>query len=203
MKRRLFTLLLACLMVCTCIVPAAAYTPQVRAIDPNDNSDITMTPVMSYNELLDYMVEVKHFSREEAVQLLPKTRASDGNRVLSVTLSVDNKPSYKPTLDFYCHVSVGDGVWGIQDIYLVQMDRSSNGLTKQFSGDVNVWLRGPERIEYVVNGDFYNNGTTTISAGGKVEISIGNSAGIEFSASIATTNNWYGYCYNNAIKRFT
>ena len=203
MKRRLFTLLLACLMVCTCIVPAAAYTPQVRAIDPNDNSDITMTPVMSYNELLDYMVEVKHFSREEAVRLLPRTRASEGNRVLSVTLSVDNKPSYKPTLDFYCHVSVGDGVWGIQDIYLVQMDRSSNGLTKQFSGDVNVWLRGPERIEYVVNGDFYNNGTTTISAGGKVEISIGNSAGIEFSASIATTNNWYGYCYNNAIKRFT
>ena len=203
MKRRLFTLLLACLMVCTCIVPAAAYTPQVRAIDPNDNSDITMTPVMSYNELLDYMVEVKHFSREEAVQLRPKTRASDGNRVLSVTLSVDNKPSYKPTLDFYCHVSVGDGVWGIQDIYLVQMDRSSNGLTKQFSGDVNVWLRGPERIEYVVNGDFYNNGTTTVSAGGKVEISIGHSAKIEFSASVTTTNNWYGYCYNNAIKRFT
>jgi hypothetical protein len=29
---------------------------------------------------------------------------------------VDNQPSYKPTLDFYCHVSVGDGVWGIQDI---------------------------------------------------------------------------------------
>lgn len=203
MKRRLFTLLLACLMVCTCIVPAAAYTPQVRDIDPNDHSGISMTPVMSYNELLDYMVEVKHFSREEALQLIPKTRASDGNKVLSVTLSVENKPLYKPTLDFYCHVSVGDGVWGIQDIYLVQMDRSSGGITKQFSGEVNVWLRGPERIEYVVNGDFYNYGTTTVSAGGKVQIGIGNVATLEFSATVTTTDNWYAYCYNNAIKRFT
>ncbi len=38
---------------------------------------------------------------------------------------------------------------------------------------------------------------------GKVEISIVNSAKIEFSASVTTTTNWYGYCYNNAIKRFT
>lgn len=203
MKRRWFTLLLACLMVCTCIVPAAAYTPQVRDIDPNDRSGISMTPVMSYNELLDYMVEVKHFSREEALQLIPNTRASDGNKVLSVTLSVENKPLYKPTLDFYCHVSVGDGVWGIQDIYLVQMDRSSGGITKQFSGDVNVWLRGPERIEYVVNGDFYNYGTTTVSLGGKVNIDIGKNATLAFSASVTTTDNWYAYCYNNAIKRFT
>lgn len=203
MKRRLFTLLLACLMVCTCIVPAAAYTPQVRDIDLNDHSGISMTPVMSYNELLDYMVEVKHFSREEALQLIPKTRASDGNKVLSVTLSVENKPSYKPTLDFYCHVSVGDGVWGIQDIYLVQMDRSSGGITKQFSGEVNVWLRGPERIEYVVNGDFYNYGTTTVSFGGKVNIDIGKNAKLDFSASVTTTDNWYAYCYDNAIKRFT
>lgn len=203
MKRRSFTLLLACLMVCTCIVPTAAYTPQVRDIDPNDHSGISMTPVMSYNELLDYMVEVKHFSREEALQLIPKTRASDGNKILSVTLSVENKPLYKPTLDFYCHVSVGDGVWGIQDIYLVQMDRSSGGITKQFSGEVNVWLRGPERIEYVVNGDFYNYGTTTVSFGGKVNIDIGKNATLVFSASVTTTDNWYTYCYDNAIKRFT
>lgn len=174
-----------------------------RVINTNDTSGITVSPIMSYAEMLDYMVNVKHFSREEAIRLLPKTRASDGNRILSVELSVENKPSYKPKLEFYCQISVGDGVWGIQEIYLVQMNRSSNGITKQFSGDITTFLRGPERIEYIVNGDFYDYGTTTFTGGGSVEIKIGENAKISGTVSWSSQNNWYGYCYNNAIKKFT
>ena len=120
-----------------------------------------------------------------------------------MTLTVENRPSYTPTLDFYCEVSVGDGVWGIMNIYSVQMNRSSNGLVKQFDGEVQVWLRSAERIEYIVNGDFYNTGTTTSSSSGSIDLNIGDYGKLTFSASSTTTSNWYGYCYCSAIKKFT
>lgn len=98
-------------------------------------------------------------------------------------------------MEFYCEVSVGDGVWGIVSIYSVQMNRMYNGISKQFSGDVQVWLRGPLSIEYVVNGDFYNNGTTTTSGGTNLNLGIDEVATIGFSASSTTSTNHYQYCY--------
>ena len=186
--------------------PATSYTPQVRAIDTNDSSGVTMSDFMTYSEMLDYMVNEKGIPFSIAASTFPATRAvtrSGTYRVLSVTLTVENRPSYTPTLDFYCEVSVGDGVWGIMNIYSVQMNRSSNGLVKQFDGDVQVWLRSAERIEYIVNGDFYNTGTTTSSNSGSIDLNIGDYGKITFGASSTTTSNWYGYCYCSAIKKFT
>lgn len=217
MKQRLFALLMASLVVCTCSTLAIAYEPQVcaaatsessgvtvkyfpsettgvavknfpneatgvstRVINANDTGGITVSPVMSYAEMLDYMVNVKHFSYEEAIRLLSKAAISGEYRILSVELSVENKPNYKPKLDFYCQVSVGDGVWGIQDILFVQMGGSNEKGAKLFFGDINTWLRGSERIEYVVNGEFYDCGDTS---------------------SMTGIGDWYGYCYNSAIKR--
>lgn len=186
--------------------PDKGYMPQVRAIDTDDTGGVTMSDFMTYSEMLDYMVNEKGIPFSVAASAFPVTRAATRSgtyRVLSVTLTVENRPSYKPTLDFYCEVSVGDGVWGIMNIYSVQMNRSSNGLSKQFDGDVQVWLRSAERIEYIVNGDFYNNGTTTSSNSGGIEINIGDYGKIIFGASSTTTSNWYGYCYCSATKKFT
>lgn len=186
--------------------PASSYTPQVRAIDADDTSGVTMSDFMTYSEMLDYMVNEKGIPFSIAASAFPAARVvmrSGTYRVLSVTLTVENRPSYKPTLDFYCEVSVGDGVWGIMNIYSVQMNRSSNGLVKQFDGDVQVWLRSAERIEYIVNGDFYNTGTTTSSNAGGIELNIGDYGKITYGASSTTSSNWYGYCYCSAIKKFT
>lgn len=61
--------------------------------------------------------------------------------------------------------------------------------SKQFSGEVYVNLEANDRIRYSVNGDFYNNGTTTISGG--ISIGIGQSGQLNFSVSY--TNNHFGY----------
>lgn len=155
MKRRPFALLLAILMVCACIVPAAAYTPQVRDLNINDSSGITMGPIMTYDEMVDYMVNEKDIPCNEAMLSLPATRgaAHTGQyRVLSVALTVNGRASCQPTLDLYCEVSAIDGVWGIAAIHRAQISNSDSG---RFLGDIAFWLRGPERIEYIVNGDFY------------------------------------------------
>ena len=70
MKKRLIALLLTCLMICTCVIPAAAYTPQVHYVDINDSRGISMTPVMTYSEMLDYMVNVAGIPLNRALSVL-------------------------------------------------------------------------------------------------------------------------------------
>ncbi len=207
MKKRLIALLLTCLMICTCVIPAAAYTPQVHYVNINDSRGISMTPVMTYSEMLDYMVNVAGIPLNRALSVLgaeSRSVRTGSYRTLSVDLEVKGKSDfYVPTIDFYCEVSEGDGVWGIVSIYDVEINRSYKKLVKTFAGTAKVWLRGPERIEYAVNGDFYNTGTTTRSDSGGFKIDLGGYGEISYSASSATTSNWYGYCYDHYTKRFT
>jgi hypothetical protein len=71
------------------------------------------------------------------------------------------------------------------------MIRGYNGLSKQFSGNVYVNLEDANRIFYIVNGDFFNNGTTTWNAG--VTIGVGKAANVKFGVSGAS--NYYQYRY--------
>ena len=72
------------------------------------------------------------------------------------------------------------------------MDRASfSGLTKQFGGTVYANLEDGGTIYWIVNGDFYNYGTTTTN--GAVDIGLGEYASINFGAS--NTTNQYAYCY--------
>ena len=61
----------------------------------------------------------------------------------------------------------------------------------------NKKIRSGYDIEYVINGDFYNNGTTTISGGGNLGLGINDSATIGFSASITYQSNHYAYFYEH------
>jgi hypothetical protein len=98
---------------------------------------------------------------------------------------------YKPYLKFYCETSEGGGYWGIVKILNVGMDREYNNITKQFGGTVYSNLENAGTIFWIVNGDFYDNGTTT--AGGGVEIPIGGSATVSFNVSYSSDH--YAYCY--------
>lgn len=99
--------------------------------------------------------------------------------------------TYKPSLTFYCETSEGGYFWGIVKILDVEMNRSYNGISKQFGGTVYTNLENAGKIYWIVNGDFFNNGTTT--GGGGVEIGIGQDATLNFSLSYSS--NHYQYCY--------
>ena len=159
----------------------------------NEDSDIQVSAPMSFSEMVNHYMEVNGVSYDEALKAFPvrlqkETRASATYRTLSVSLTVTS--TYRPRIEFYCRTSESGSYWGILSIYSVQLVRSYSGISKQFTGNISVWLRSAYQIEYTINGDFYNNGTTTVSGGGGLDLGIGESVNISLSASmnLITTN---------------
>ncbi|MFQ9411617.1 MAG: hypothetical protein ACLR1T_11935 [Evtepia gabavorous] len=86
-------------------------------------------------------------------------------RILSFPLSVT--ASYTPRLILYCAVSEADAsLASVDAIQLLQQEGNTSQQNRSFHGDIQVWLRGNTLLEYVINGDFYNGGTTTALASG-------------------------------------
>lgn len=178
-------------------------TVNIDNID-DENSNVSVSDPMTFTEMVTHYAKTTGISYEEALAAFPNesTRATRtaSHRVLSVTLNVTG--SYKPHLDFYCNTSEGGNFWGITSIYSVQLVRNYGNESKQFAGTVDMWLRSGYEIEYVVNGDFYNNGTTTASGGTGLSVGVGGSANISFQASIAHSSNHYKYFYDHQTVAF-
>ncbi len=104
------------------------------------------------------------------------------------TLQVGNTNWY-PQLDIYakCEGIYRDFV-GIEDLNLI---RSYNYDAKQFNGKCQAKVESAKKIYWVVNGDFYNNGTTKVTFGGSVNI--GEYANL--SLSVESSKNHFGYIY--------
>lgn len=99
---------------------------------------------------------------------------------------------YKPSLAFYCEVNEGGNYRGIVALLNTQLIRESNGISKQFAGDVYTKLESANTIKYTVNGDFYENGSVSISKG--VSIKVGEF--ITYNYTITESKNFYGYMYD-------
>lgn len=171
----------------------------------NEDSDIQVSAPMSFSEMVNHYMEVNGVSYDEALKAFPvrlqkEIRASATYRTLSVSLTVTS--TYRPRIEFYCRTSESGSYWGILSIYSVQLVRSYSGISKQFTGNISVWLRSAYQIEYTINGDFYNNGTTTVSGGGGLDLGIGESVNISLSASMSYESNHYKYFYEHRTVAF-
>ena len=139
----------------------------------------------------------------EALATLPENIKVDQQRrdvkYITRTVTLDVTSSYKPYIEFYCQVYAGGNFFNINSIYNVELVRKAYGssISKQFRGDLKVWLRSTQKIEYVINGDFYNNGTTTSSGGIGVNAGINQLVSISFTASSTTSSNHYKYFYEH------
>ncbi|MBD8046498.1 MAG: hypothetical protein KID00_04060 [Clostridium argentinense] len=106
---------------------------------------------------------------------------------------------YKPKVTFYCQIDEysGSNFRAIVKILNIGMDRSSNGFSKQFGGTVYANLETEKRIYWNVNGDFYDNGSTSVQGG--VNIGIGQNSSVNFSLSYSSNHYKYanveGYSY--------
>lgn len=118
---------------------------------------------MTFTEMIARMEKNADMSYDEVLRMLPdtmQTQAARSNAYRSFTARLYVTDEYQPYLDFYCATSEGGHFFNINSIYSIQLVRSYNGISKQFWGEVNAWLRSSNSIEYYVNGDFFNNGTT-------------------------------------------
>lgn len=103
---------------------------------------------------------------------------------------------YKPQLVIYFEAETSNRT--AVEILNVSMNRANKGTgsSKQFSGSIYYKLENPTTLNVEINGDFFNNGTTTISGGGSIGLS--EFAKIEFSVSYSS--NFYEYFYKQ--KRY-
>lgn len=159
------------------------------------------------DEVIREMVELernnlKEFKRssssiEATNEILASLRAATYR---TLTIPIPAMTGYAPGgIQFY-HKSADDE--GSQmtcvQIMNISMNRydSSRGISKQFAGTVYLNLVDAQTIDWIVNGDFFDNGTT--SAGGTVGAGLEGTASVSLSVSYASNH----FSYYNKSGRY-
>lgn len=168
------------------------------------SSDYEMKGPFTFDELVDEMTKNENITRSEALKrLAPEMdKSSKGaikpfaNSMFSTfTVRITVNTLYKPTVNFYCEMaSVGGRPTTFIKVLNAGMNREYGGLVKNFDGEIFVNLESGLKLFYIVNGNFYNTGTTT--AGGGLTVGIGETSKFEFHAS--HTTNFYDYHYSSS-----
>ncbi|WP_119790501.1 hypothetical protein [Paenibacillus thiaminolyticus] len=170
------------------------------------DGNITVRDV-SYDSAMASIAKLQGISIEEAKRIHPD-KTSQGlhkelrnlaSNVWIKEISVEQQVTafYKPTLKIYAYYYSSGSFRQFEEIVSVQLDRNSSaavGFTKQFSGNLEAEIptNNPTQMWWLINGDFYDNGTTTISgsvtAGGSMWKGTG---------TIQHASNHYKYWYNS------
>lgn len=162
------------------------------------DDDVIASDPLSYDQLVQRVMLNEQLSKNEAIQFLnigPQQRNGTYFREYTYTVTVTS--TYKPAVIFYCQTSEWDTYRGILKVLNTSLRRDYNGSSKQFTGNLYTNLENAYTIYFVLNGDFYNNGSTTYSGGGG--ISVGGSSSVNFSISYAS--NHYKYLYTTGRYR--
>lgn len=175
----------------------------VSLADLAQDHEKTEAELMTFDEMVNDIAAKHDMTYEEALATLPKevrddqTRKDIGYIARSVTLEVTD--AYKPYIEFYCRIAYDGNLFNILSIYNLELVRQGydSTLSKQFNGTLKVWLRSGQKIEYAINGDFYNDGTTTSKGGIGVNAGIDQSTAVLFTISPSTTNIHYKYFYKH------
>ena len=180
-------------------------TTDVIDIRSTENSNVTFSEPMSFSEMVTHYAEAAEISYDKALKLFPEESAdsdtsSKCHRILNIPLDVT--ATYKPQLELYCETSESGHYWGLSNIYLVNIEKNHDGSSKQFSGDVDMWFRNGYELEYIVNGDFYNNGTMTMSDNTDLDFAEDNYVHISFTTSSSIMPVHYQYCYGHQTLTF-
>lgn len=191
---------------------------KVKSINLLEKSDnVIISDVLTFDEISRELAKSKGISLDKAKQIVGSTNevSTANSSRISITSSftyrtvavlLDVKTFYKPTLRFYCRTSESGNYWGITEIFNVELQRDyryelipNTGLyetvVKQFAGNIYTQLISPYQIFYIINGDFYDNGTTTYNGG--VSVKVGDSVNI--SVGVSYSSNWYAYIYKDGI----
>lgn len=212
-KKKVFIIILT-VAFCISAIPfsagavGGAEIHEVNSININElmdnSSDVSVSEPMTFEEMVARYAENDNITYYEAYELLggnsrsvqPYSTNDLKYRVFSANLHVTDV--YIPHIEFFCVTAEGGHFFQINSIYSVQLVRSYENMSKQFSGNIECWLRSGYDIEYVINGDFYNNGTTTVAGGGNVNVGLNEVASIGFNASITYSSNHYKYFYKHS-----
>lgn len=180
-------------------------TKNIIDIRNNENSNVAFSAPMSFSEMITHYAETTEISYDKALQLFPEENAGNTGsskcyRILNIPLDVTD--TYKPQLELYCETNESGHYWGLSNIYRVNMEKNYDGFSKQFLGDVEIWCRNEYQLEYIVNGDFFLNGTMNMSDDTDLDLTKDNYAHISFTDSSSTMPLHYQYFYDYQTLTF-
>lgn len=148
---------------------------------------------LSYGELIHQIAVNRNESTEKIRNIFSKSESSGAvDKIFYVhfyrSFEVGNTGWY-PQIDVYvkCKGAYKDFV-EIDDLHL---KRSYNSGSKAFNGKFRAKIEGSKRIYWVINGDFYDNGTTQTSFSGAV----GMDDDATLSFSVENQKGHFGYVY--------
>lgn len=203
-----FSVLFAICMLCA-LVSKSTSMCQKGTIDFSnieDDPSVSISEAMSFEEMVQRYADHAGITYVEALKAFPDVPVAHSTsgyqyRVFSVPLNVTT--TYQPHIEFYCVTAEGGSFRDIKSIYFVQFVRTYHSVTKQFNGAIEFWLRSRNSIEYVINGDFFNDGITTDNWSGGLEFGIDEGGRINFSFSGSTSaGNFYRYFYEHKTPAF-
>lgn len=161
----------------------------------------------SPDEVISEMVEIERSNRKDLKkspgaidtknEILASLRAATYR---TLTIPIPAMTGYAPAgIQFYHKSADYEGSQmtcvQIMNISLNRYD-SSRGITKQFAGTVYLNLVDAQTIDWIVNGDFFDNGTTTV--GGTVGAGVEGTASVSLSVSYASNH----FSYYNKSGRY-
>lgn len=181
----------------TITVSDSDFDTMIKTGEPVYLGNMTWAKIVTFDEMVTNVAKSKGISElEEKNQLLSSklnitsaaTEATSFYVHFYEQFQVQNTGWY-PQIDIYaeCQGVYRDFV-GISDLNMI---RSYNYISKQYTGKLQAKVENSKTIYWVVNGDFYDNGTTSWTFGGSVNI--GEYATL--TGSISGANNLFGYAY--------
>lgn len=157
------------------------------------NSDGWKFEIVSYDEMINALSKQENISITETM-----LRASNEQKAsyLRASRGVDVTNEYNVSVEFYLDVNYsGSTPISMNRVVSYTINRNNNLnnfiKSKQFSGDLYVNLEDEKNLFFWIDGDFYDNGTTTFSGGG--ELKIGEKGKV--TGTVTYASNHYAYCF--------
>ncbi|MNS11123.1 hypothetical protein D3C72_426570 [compost metagenome] len=157
---------------------------------------------LSYDEAMASIAEYEGRTIEETKIKYPKNvsngfTASSDTWITEISIPQEVNWAYVPTLKIFAYLYSSGSFRQFQKLVTVQLDRESSvtGASKQFAGELKAEITSndPTKIWWLVNGDFYDNGTTSISGGVQADGKIWKG-----NLSVQYATNHYKYWYNQS-----
>lgn len=195
--KKIYKIFISVLLMAACVVPSVSAKQNDDVISKliADGWDLN---VVTYEEMVTQIAEYENKTLEEVMEEIPAPKNRASTQYLSAGRGFKVTSSYYPRVVFYMNTEVNSSgfMTSINNIEKTTLDRNntlSNSLikSKQFGGEVFVHLQDSKNLYFFVNGDFYDNGTTTFTGTGSIKIK--EKVTINFQAQYAS--NHYAYCF--------
>ncbi len=171
----------------------------------NDDPDASVSEAMTFSQMVERYADNAGITYTDALSVFPDMPAmkDEGDlRYRIFTTRLDPGDDYEPHLEFFCETSQDGDMQNIESIFSVQLVRDDAALSKEFGGNVSVWLREANSIEYVVNGDFYSRGATILASGYGAGGKIGERLSLTYDVDIWAALNHDEYFYEHDTVKY-